>query len=104
MGKLADLQRFKILLRDLSDRPCLLVPLFDRGLSIEESKVELVAMQGKVRMFKDGSVARRKIGRRITLDGAQKLLQTFIRDEISRLLARRLTEEAKAWLVEVQRR
>lgn len=85
-------------LRIVCDRPALLLPLWEKGLTLEESLPELMKFKRQgMRLFKDPHRAG-KIGRLLSLGQVQAAGRRGVIKALRELSARRMEPEARAWL------
>ena len=101
MSKKQEYQAFVLGMRNVCNRPCLLGPLFARGLSFEEADRELETFRRQgTPMFKDGrhgTHSATKKNRIVTLDLMQRLVIRAALDRLQSLYGRRMTPEARQW-------
>ena len=104
MTKKQRYQAFVIAMREYSDRPAMLIPLFERGLSIEDARLELQRLrESNFAMFKrvkygGANQPTTHVERIITLDGARRKLARASIDCLCLLRGRRLAPDARQWI------
>lgn len=102
MTKSFEYQQFVNKMRDTSDRPSLLMPLFEQALSIEQAKEQLQQLaRNQIRMFKAPGARReapKRVERIMTAAGARRRVAEAALKELGQLRNIRMTRDCRDWI------
>ena len=102
MSKSFEYQQFANKLRDSSDRPSLLLPLFEQALTIAQAKEQLQQLaRNQIRMFKAPGARReapKRVERIMTAAGARRRVGEAALKQLGQLRNIRMTRDCRDWI------
>ena len=104
MTKTYEFQQFVNKMRGVSDRPSLLMPLFEQGIPIEEARAQLQQLaRNQIRMFKGKldktqSLPPKRVERIMTVAGARRRVAESALKAFGRMQNIRMTRDCRDWI------